>query len=225
MNTIWTEQEFIDAVKSSISFVEVAKKLGYTTYGSNIKTINKYIKSLNLDTSHFLTKKEQLQLARQKKIKISYEELFCVNDIDRKNIKKIIIRDNLIPYQCKICSITEWNGQKLSLHLDHINGINNDNELNNLRFLCPNCHSLTESYCGKKLKGIIKIKNSCINCGIDINSKSKRCLSCSKQEHITKKIIWPNEEEFTAMVLDLGYQATANKLGVNRESVKRKYKK
>ena len=51
-----------------------------------------------------------------------------------------------VSYVCTICRINEWQGQPLTLHLDHINGINNDNRFENLRLLCPNCHSQTETY-------------------------------------------------------------------------------
>ena len=57
-------------------------------------------------------------------------------------------------YKCANCGLIEWQGQVLSLHLDHINGINNDHRIENLRFLCPNCHSLTETYAGKNKKQI-----------------------------------------------------------------------
>lgn len=67
----------------------------------------------------------------------------------RSRIKEIIRENNLLPLSCAECGINEWMGKTLSLHLDHINGINNDNRLENLRLLCPNCHSLTETYCGK----------------------------------------------------------------------------
>jgi len=67
----------------------------------------------------------------------------------RSKIKNRIVKNGLLPYKCAICNIDSWNNKPISLHLDHINGINNDNRLDNLRFLCPNCHSQTESYCGK----------------------------------------------------------------------------
>jgi 5-methylcytosine-specific restriction endonuclease McrA len=50
-------------------------------------------------------------------------------------------------YTCNSCGIFEWQGKKLTLHLDHINGMHDDNRLANLRLLCPNCHSQTETYC------------------------------------------------------------------------------
>jgi 5-methylcytosine-specific restriction endonuclease McrA len=70
----------------------------------------------------------------------------------RASIRKIIIKDNLIEYKCLECNIQTWNNKSLSLHLDHINGIGNDNRLENLRFLCPNCHSQTETYTGRNKK-------------------------------------------------------------------------
>jgi 5-methylcytosine-specific restriction endonuclease McrA len=68
-------------------------------------------------------------------------------------IKKTIIRDKLLPYECQECGNTgEHLGKPLSLHLDHINGKNKDHRLENLRFLCPNCHSQTDTYCGRNTK-------------------------------------------------------------------------
>jgi Zn finger protein HypA/HybF involved in hydrogenase expression len=67
----------------------------------------------------------------------------------RASVRKQIIKQNLIEYKCEKCQISTWEGQKLSLHLDHINGKNGDHRLENLRFLCPNCHSQTNNYTGR----------------------------------------------------------------------------
>jgi Zn finger protein HypA/HybF involved in hydrogenase expression len=64
-------------------------------------------------------------------------------------LKKRILKAGLIEYKCSCCGITEWNGKPIVLQLHHINGDNRDNRKENLTFLCPNCHSQTDSFCGK----------------------------------------------------------------------------
>ena len=68
------------------------------------------------------------------------------------HLKERLVKEKYLEYKCAECGITEWNGKPLSLHLDHINGINNDHRIENLRFLCPNCHSQTNTYAGKNKK-------------------------------------------------------------------------
>ena len=82
------------------------------------------------------------------------EEIFVENSsYARHNLKKRILRFNLIPFICSECDLSdEWNGKKIVLQLDHINGINNDNRIENLRFLCPNCHSQQDTFAAKNIK-------------------------------------------------------------------------
>lgn len=71
----------------------------------------------------------------------------------RYNVKKRILNKELLTNECQICGIKpEWNGKVLILQIDHINGVNNDHRLENLRLLCPNCHSQTETFCHKNRK-------------------------------------------------------------------------
>ena len=61
-------------------------------------------------------------------------------------------------YKCSICFISEWNGKPIVLEIDHINGINSDNRVENLRYVCPNCHSQTSTYKGKNINnGFLKV--------------------------------------------------------------------
>lgn len=66
-------------------------------------------------------------------------------------IKKYLLEDLCIPNKCAICSLSEWQGKPLTLELDHIDGNSSNNELSNLRLLCPNCHSQTETFRGKSI--------------------------------------------------------------------------
>jgi len=84
------------------------------------------------------------------KSKYTKEEIFCVNSQKfRGRLKELIIKEKLIEYKCSgdgcFC-VDNWLGKPITLELDHINGVNNDNRLENLRFLCPNCHSQTDTF-------------------------------------------------------------------------------
>jgi Zn finger protein HypA/HybF involved in hydrogenase expression len=111
----------------------------------------KMIKELNLDTSHF-TGQGWLKGGRHNfSNSRTLEELLVEKSFYSSNVlKKRLIAANILESKCKECNISEWNGKPLSLHLDHINGIHSDNRLENLRILCPNCHSQTETYCKSK---------------------------------------------------------------------------
>ena|ERR1035437_2569729 len=87
-------------------------------------------------------------------IRHSDEQVFVENSTyPRHRLKERLIKFMIIDHKCQCCSIEhEWNNKPLILQLDHINGINNDNRLENLRFLCPNCHSQQETFAGKNSK-------------------------------------------------------------------------
>lgn len=90
-----------------------------------------------------------------KRIKSSKTEetIFCEDSlVDRQFVKNILTAEGR-GKSCEKCKITEWNGEEISFHLDHINGKNKDHRRENLQFLCPNCHSQTKTYCGKRNKG------------------------------------------------------------------------
>ena len=64
-------------------------------------------------------------------------------------LKKRLLKEGIKENKCDICSITEWNNEVISMQLDHIDGNSHNHILSNLRMVCPNCHSQTNTYCGK----------------------------------------------------------------------------
>jgi Zn finger protein HypA/HybF involved in hydrogenase expression len=72
-------------------------------------------------------------------------------------LKKLLIEFEHREYKCEICGIDSWHGHQLKLQIDHINGIHHDNRPENLRFICPNCHSLTDTFCGAGNTGSHKV--------------------------------------------------------------------
>ena len=93
------------------------------------------------------------------------EEVFVENsDYARHNLKARILKQNLIEHRCACCGIgPEWNGKPMPLILDHINGVHNDNRLENLRFVCSNCDSQLDTY---KARNIVKKKGSVAEPGL-----------------------------------------------------------
>jgi Zn finger protein HypA/HybF involved in hydrogenase expression len=76
-------------------------------------------------------------------------------------IKERVIQDELLTHTCSECSLESvWNGKPIVLELDHINGVSNDNRLENLRFLCPNCHSQTTTFRGRGINGKMKVSDT-----------------------------------------------------------------
>jgi hypothetical protein len=146
-----SDEVFINAVKSNFSKSGTLKSIGLIAAGANYRMFDKRIKRLNIDISHFTGQAHLKGKTHQWNHQYSNDTLFIENcPSGTGTIRKRIKRDKLLEYVCKICSNNGiWLDDKLTLHLDHINGINNDNRLANLRWLCPNCHSQTTTYCGR----------------------------------------------------------------------------
>lgn len=149
------------------------------------------------------------------------EPQFTTNsNTSRDVIKRHILVKNLIRYQCDECQITDtYNNKKIVLHLDHINGIRNDNRLENLRFLCPNCHSQTDTYCGKSKN---KRGNNQCSCGSTKFYYANRCNKCESKRRLgtRTKIIWPPIEELKDRISKSSYLAVSRELGVTDNAIR-----
>lgn len=92
-------------------------------------------------------------------------------------VKNRIILNQFLDYRCSCCGIDEWQGRTIVLDLDHINGNNRDNRLENLRFLCPNCHSQTDTYKGRnKNTGKVKVTDQELLTALQESSSIRQAL-------------------------------------------------
>lgn len=144
----FSDEEFKDIIENSYSFAECARKIGLSVDGKNASIqIKKRSAELGLSLDHFDPMK-----AAHNKTQYSLEEILVENSTYRNSdrLKKRLLNEGLLTYECVICrNKGVWNGEPLALQLDHINGNHFDNRIENLRLLCPNCHSQTSNFSGK----------------------------------------------------------------------------
>jgi transcriptional regulator with XRE-family HTH domain len=141
---------FIQYVEESFSVSEVLKKCKLVPWGANYKSFYRRVDELMLDTSHFVGQGYLKGKSNPYISELSIEDAFIINGkLSSYALGRKIIKYKLKEYVCECCVLNEWMNKKISLHLDHIDGNNTNNLLLNLRWLCPNCHSQTDTYCGK----------------------------------------------------------------------------
>lgn len=163
----YTKEWLEDLCVNSYSYMEVLRKAGRKIAGGSCETLKNKIEEFGIDISHFTgqrwfdTPGKVSNFTGQSKEKYKFDEIFIKNSpVRRKVIREYIKRHNLLEYKCEKCNCDgKWQDGEISLELDHINGDNTDNRLENLRYLCPNCHALTDTYRGRNIR-LKNIKNA-----------------------------------------------------------------
>lgn len=132
------------AIDKSMCFSDVCRLLNITTCTFNITRLKKLCVDNDISINHFDLKKS----FRRNKVNLTTRDVFIIDSkISRSHLRNFCIRNGLYTGNCEECGIGElWNNKYLLIELDHINGINDDNRVENLRWLCPNCHSQTPTY-------------------------------------------------------------------------------
>ncbi len=150
-----TKEEYIEAAKNSNSIAGMCKYLGRSPYGAGYYMMHKKIKEYGIDTSHFKGKGWNVSGQNLKREIIPDEKVF----VSGSTFQTSKLRDRLInggykEHKCENpeCGLTEWHGKPIPLQVHHINGIHNDNRLENLMLLCPNCHAQTDNFAGKNCR-------------------------------------------------------------------------
>jgi hypothetical protein len=169
----FSDTEFSEIVKQSYSYKELGRKLGYNCNSSDLTNMLKdRIEKLQLDISHFSTKGKG-------KIERSEENIFIENSTaDQSTLRRWYKQGEYTPYICSICGQEPiWQNKELTLILDHINGNNKDDRLENLRWVCPNCNQQLPTTNGKNKT--YKEKTYCIDCQKEISKGCIRCRECS----------------------------------------------
>jgi hypothetical protein len=148
----YTKEIIAETIKKSRSFRDLTIKLGAGSHGGAIQSITKKVINYGLDTSHFKGKSWYKGEASNKKL--TAIDILVYGKERQSSILKRALLEIGVEFKCSVCNIVEWMGQVLSLQIDHKDGDRKNNKEENIRFICPNCHSQTKTYCfnGRKHK-------------------------------------------------------------------------
>lgn len=143
----YTKEQLQTIVENSLTMKEVIAQIGYSTVsGDNHKTVKNRLRKYGIDTSHFTYPLDKTER--------NPDNIFIKNSTaSQHTLRKYYLKGNYTDYVCSVCGQPPiWQGKELTLILDHINGINNDDRLENLRWVCPNCDMQLETtgFTGKK---------------------------------------------------------------------------
>lgn len=148
------EENVCEAIKTSSNFKEVANKLDVGVGGSTYKEFYRISKKYNISLEHF----GKIKKVTNNKRHLTFDEIFTENsNISSSRLNRYIKKFHLKNCICEKCKNVEWLGAPIPLQVHHINGNTTDNRLENLQYLCPNCHSQTDNFCGKNTN---KTKNN-----------------------------------------------------------------
>lgn len=228
----WTDEQLIEAVRVSQTISNVLKQLGLVAAGGNYKSIRYHIRRLGINTDNIIGRSsgKGKRVGGRKStplVKLLVENSPVSNN---QTLKRRLIKASLLQYACALCEITKWLNAPLTLHLDHVNGVNNDYRIENLRLLCPNCHSQTPTYCGRNRmtylsKDALEMTRreipKCLECEQPVSSLGRRCRSCSKLDRGTKTE-WPSNEALVKAVSATSFSAVGRSLGVSDNAVRKR---
>lgn len=231
----YTEEEAREAVAASLSYSEVLRRLGMRPAGGNHALLRKYVDRIwKIPTDHFDPNAAGVG-SLQGAAKPLEEILVRDSTYCRTNLKRRLFDAGLKRRCCEICGQGEsWRGRTMSLILDHINGVPDDNRIENLQIVCPNCAATLDTHCGRKNRRPPPTR-ACKHCGREFTVKYRSHAYCSracayrqggstqrgKPNPEIRKVERPPYEQLLEEIEATGYLAVGRKYGVSDNAVRK----
>jgi hypothetical protein len=220
MKVKYEKEFFTKIVSESINYTDVCRKLNISCGKGNRDTVKKYILNYDIDISHF-----KIPLPHQTK-KYSLNEVLVEYSPYKhtSDLKNRLYKEGLKKRCCELCGQgEEWTGKKMSLILDHINGVNDDNRIENLRIVCPNCNATLDTHGGRNIKRIKSSKKETIkkNNKLEKEENNGKTLNQINSSIRQRKVERPDINILLEEINCLGYSATGRKYGVSDNTIRK----
>ena len=227
----FSEADARAAIAGSICWADALRRLGYAVKGANYRMLQKWARRWGIETAHFDPHIGRRRAAHT--MQIPLDEVLVENSTyNRFDMKRRLLAAGLLEPSCELCSQGEvWHGRRMSLVLDHINGVSNDNRIENLRMVCPNCAATLDTHCGRNLPR----DRVCPGCGASFVPRNIRHRYCSQKcwgavngtalrgvpAPVRRKVERPSYEQLMADVASMSFLAMGRKYGVSDNAVRK----
>lgn len=207
----YDNEKVINAIKNNKSIASTMKSLGITNYRErhHYSKFNEFVKENNIDISHFPKK------IQKRPIDDYFSNKF---PLQSNKLRKRLISEGYFEHKCSKCNLSEWMGELIPIELDHIDGNNKNNSLDNLRLLCPNCHAQTDTYKGKNIKKPKEKYNS-------KSLKNKKVINKQLPKERKKKCTLSNAEIYKIFLdNNSNYTKTSKIIGISDNAIRKRIK-
>lgn len=228
----YDEEQLRIAVLQSRSVAETLRRLGMCATGGNRLTLKKYAAAWGVDMGHFdpdAVRNESL--ARSWRSPQPLQEIMVESSTySRGHLKRRLFEEGLKQRRCEICGQDEiWQGRRMSLVLDHVNGVRDDHRLENLRVVCPNCAATLDTHCGRKNRLGPRV---CLHCRKEFVPKRGSQRYCShacgvrwdrrgRPLHRARRVERPPYGRLMAEIEATSYLAVGRKYGVSDNAIRK----
>lgn len=224
----YDEDELREVVAHATNLTQVLRHFGLRPAGGNFRLLKRWLGTWNISTAHFVgtpspQRRERIPLA---------DVLVPESLYQRGQLKQRLYDEGLKARVCELCGQgEEWQGRRMALILDHINGVADDNRLENLQIVCPNCAATLDTHCGRANRRPLE-DHACERCGAPFRPRSSRQRYCSRECGVrweragrarpgARRVERPPYEQLVAEVAARGWSAVGRAYGVSDNAVRK----